>query len=301
VSTLPPVREWRLHLGVHKTATTHIQYRLEALRAPLAEAGLDVMVPESGVRRLALNRIAERAPKLWRLRHCDTARLTDKLDSMRHGPDRIIVSEELMLGRLETSLYGRFYDQFAYMASLLGALGKTAPVHLFLCIRSLDTFLPSSYAQVVRHRPPPPGRFEDVRHAAATYPMRWSDVVAMLRKHAPAAQLKVWRYEDYRANADRILAEICGVPSLPEMPEIAPPNRTKSGSTAAVAAASALPESLSPKERKAQVSKLYADPALAGSPFDPFSPQEKARLRALYEEDWNRILRAAPEAVLHLG
>lgn len=301
MSTLPPVREWRLHMGAHKTATTHIQYRLEALRAPLAEASLDVMLPESGVRKLTLNRIAESPPKLWQLRPRNTARLTDKLDTLRRGPDRILVSEELMLGRLDTSLYGRFYDQFTYMATLMGALGKSAPVHLFLCTRSLDTFLPSAYAQVVRHRPPPAGGFEEVRHAVDTYPMRWSDVVAKLRKHAPGATLKVWRYEDYRENADRVLSAICGIDPLPDIPEIEAPKRTKAGSAAAVAAASALPASLSRKQRRAEVSKLYADPALAGSPFDPFSDEEKADLRARYEADWARIRHDFPETVLDLG
>ena len=38
---LPPVSHWRIHIGAHKTATTHLQQTLAAIRARLVEQGID--------------------------------------------------------------------------------------------------------------------------------------------------------------------------------------------------------------------------------------------------------------------
>src|ERR671915_2577538 len=56
-----PVRRWRIHIGAHKTATTHLQETLTALRPALAAQGVDY-IPNSLVRGRKL------APSLWRRR-----------------------------------------------------------------------------------------------------------------------------------------------------------------------------------------------------------------------------------------
>jgi hypothetical protein len=47
--TRSPVRSWRIHLGAHKTATTHLQETLTAVRPALAERGID-FIPNQRVR-----------------------------------------------------------------------------------------------------------------------------------------------------------------------------------------------------------------------------------------------------------
>lgn len=300
-AALPSVREWRFHLGGHKTATTHIQYRLEAMRPVLMERGLDVLLPESGVRPLVLNRIAESPPKLWQLRRRKTEQLTTPLETLRRGGERVLVSEELLLGRMVSLADGRFYDKSYYLAGLLEALSKTAPVHLFLSTRALDGFLPSAYAQILRHRAPPAGGFDALAQAARSQPMRWSNVVQMLRKHAPSARLQVWPYEAYKDNADQVLGALCGLTDMPPLPDVPPPARTQAGAAPAVAAAEAITDTtLSLKDRKTKVSAIYADPAFAGPRYDPISPDNRAIFQDLYRADWDWIRQHAPETILPL-
>ena len=45
----PPVRQWRIHLGAHKTATSHLQETLAAVRDDLVGQGVD-FIPNPLVR-----------------------------------------------------------------------------------------------------------------------------------------------------------------------------------------------------------------------------------------------------------
>ena len=59
-----PVRHWRIHLGAHKTATTHLQETLTLVRPTLAARGLDY-IPNQLVRgrRLAVDAVAAAADR----------------------------------------------------------------------------------------------------------------------------------------------------------------------------------------------------------------------------------------------
>lgn len=297
---LPPVKEWRLHLGVHKTATTHLQYRLQALAPELHEHGLDVLLPEMGVRQLRLSRVAESPPKLWKLRPLRTERLTAPLQKLRSGPDRVIVSEEQILGRLGQLVYGQPYNKQGYIGALLGRLSQQADVHLFLSLRSYESFLPSAYAQVIRYHPAPAGGFDTVRKTFDAQGMSWLALVKNLRRAVPKASLTLWRYEDYQPNADQILDTLCGF-SIPNPPDVPPPSRTRAGATPAVAAAEALPPDLAPKDRKARVAEIYNDPTFDGPRFDPFTPAEKTALRDRYNREWEEICRLMPQETLNFS
>ena len=297
---LPEVREWRIHIGAHKTASTHIQHVLGDLRPQLLAGGLDVLVPHQGLREakltsLASHRRRNRFPILAR-----ASEFTERVAPLRQGGDRVLVSEEGLLGWTQDAVGGRFYTGLDYMLTVLGRLSKGARVSIFLAIRGQDAFLPSLYAENLRHGPPPPGGFEAVRRWMRQSPPRWSRLVEDIRRRAPQAELVVWRQEDFREHEPEILARLVGAP-VP-VPETAPDTGyTRSGSARAIALAEGLDPALRGPARLEAVSALYADPAHDGPAFRPFDAEETAHLKRLYAADLEAIDRLAPGALMRFG
>ena len=52
---------------------------------------------------------------------------------------------------------------------------------LFLSVRSYDTFLPSAYAEHLKHAPPEAGGFEALRERLVARPPSWYDLVCRIR------------------------------------------------------------------------------------------------------------------------
>jgi hypothetical protein len=110
VSAFPPVRTWRIHLGAHKTATTHLQDTLRAHRAAMLPHGVDYIPREDFG---PLGRRYSR-PRGWRkmLRSRPLEwQFTRELQRLRRGPDTVLISDEDLLGysfdQLTTPLYQR--------------------------------------------------------------------------------------------------------------------------------------------------------------------------------------------------
>lgn len=297
---LPEVKEWRIHIGAHKTASTHIQHVLGDLRPQLLAEGLDVLVPHQGLREAKLASLASRRRRNSFPFLARASEFTDLVTPLRRGGDRVLVSEEGLLGWTQDAIGGRFYSGLDYMLAVLGRLSRTARVSIFLAIRAQEAFLPSLYAENLRHGPPPPGGFESVRAWMHQSPPRWSRLVEDIRRRVPRADLVVWRQEDFRLHEAEILARLVGHP-VP-VPQAAPDTGyTRSGSAQAIALAERLDPDLRGAARMEAVSALYADPAHEGPAFRPFDAEETAQLKRLYAADLEAIDRLAPGALLRFG
>jgi hypothetical protein len=298
-----PVRQWRIHLGAHKTATTHLQETLTAVRGELALRGID-FIPNPLVRQQKLARTLWRRRPIARLPIVGPAHMRDAIETavepLRIGPDVVVLSEENIVGVPEQILAVPFYPQAAQSVARLASLASRAEVTFFLSIRSYDTLLPSAYAEALKHAPPPPGGFGAARARLLAEPPSWFDLVARIRDAAPEVPLRIWRQEDYRANAKAIMEAVCGC-VLGALPEISDPAWTRSPSASAIAAAEALPASLSRPERLARVRALYAAAEPGADRFRPFAPAERQRLRADYEADLDRIAQVYPELLMRFA
>ena len=240
---LEPVRSWRIHLGAHKTATTHLQETLAAARRPLAARGLDY-IPNPDIRGAKL------APTLWRRRPIarvpilGPSRMREAIEAvlepLRIGPTNVVLSEENIIGVPHQIFEAPTYPQLTTSIARLASLALQAELVLFLSIRPYDTLLPSAYAEALKHAPPPEDGFEAVRARAMAAPPSWFDIVRRIRAAAPAAPLRIWRQEDYRANSRAIMEAFCGA-ELGELPEISDPSWTRSPSPEGIAAAEAVP------------------------------------------------------------
>ena len=295
-----PVRQWRIHVGAHKTATTHLQETLTRVRTSLADGGVDFIPTE-------LLRTRRFAPTLWgrrplaRVPILGPAHMRDAIETavqpLRLGPDVVVISEENVLGIPQQIFAEPFYPHAGNALGRLASLSARAEMVLFLSIRGYDTFLPSAYAEHLKHAAPEPGGFETLRERLVARPPSWHDLVGRIHAAVPGVRLVIWRQEDYRANDAAIMAEVCGCP-LPPLPEISDPTWTRSPSAAAIATAEALPADLPYGERRARVHDIFAASEPEGDRFRPFSRGERARLRAAYDDDLERIVRDYPDALM---
>lgn len=296
--TMVPVAEWRLHLGAHKTATTHLQRTLDALRHRLAPDGVDILLTDDARRvwaeQMRRYRSYRRAHKglialgLPPPRH-DRARFDSGLAELRTGGATILVSEENIIGEACAAIADPLYpDLVARLGMLRALIGRRARVRLFFAIRDMGDFLPSAYAEALRFFPVD-GTFESVLAPALAEPPRWRDVIGRIRRTWPEAPVTVWRYEDYQPNAHAILSRLVGADpgALPAIPR---PARTMTPSAAAVRAVEAdrrVLNALDYAARVRAVARIYdAAPAAADAPaFRPLTPEQAARCAAVYAAD----------------
>ena len=292
---LGPVREWRIHLGAHKTATTHLQQTLQVIRPELIRQGTDV-IPTEQLRRVMPQHLRRRNWKLW-LGGAPMRRDLEKaLAPLRSGPDRVLLSEENFLGHMHEAVALPIYSQAEWRLRGLASLRGRANLQLFLSIRSMDRFLAASYAEALRHFP-----FQVTlaarKQQILMHPPRWVDLVRRIRHAFPGVAIDVWRYEDYQDHAAAITAMVCGTDPGP-LPNLPRPVMTQTPSDAAVAEAERLGFGLSHTERAEHVGRIYAA-APAGNdvpPFSPFTAAEAQVFRDAYSADCAAL---ASEGCLH--
>lgn len=300
------IQSWQIHTGAHKTATTHLQHVLSEASGRLIDTHLilpsknltgrlDYLFPRSPF---------ERIIPYWRLREATwtvpfarSRHLTDRLPLPPSGARSVVLSEENLLGPLWQVIRGEYYPLSRFNLAVIDRLARQVPVTLFLSLRAPDTFFPSAYAEQLHHGPAPDGGFRDLGARLLARPPSWAQLVARIRKDAPAADLRIWRYEDYRMLSARIFKLLTGQDSGP-LDDLAALAIRKGGSAVAVAEAEQLDPSLSRPERLQRVSEIYADPALGGPAFRPFTPEQSAILQDRYARDLQLIEKMVPGALL---
>jgi hypothetical protein len=296
---LAPVSTWRIHIGAHKTATTHLQQTLAAIRPRLVEQGIDPIplaaLRASGFARMLIERrLATRMPLLRGL--AVRQLVAEALEPLRQGPRTLILSEEKLLGAPRRVFEEPAYPLVEQVVPRLAALGGRGKVTLFLSIRGFDRHLPSTYAQELRVLPPSDGGFEAIRRRVMERPPSWFELILRIRRAAPGVPLRVWRQEDYRAHREAIVASLVGRATGP-LPEIPVPVRTRSPSLEAIRLAEALPAGLPAHERRAEVDAIFAEGG-EGTRFSPFTPTEEYRLQAAYADDMARIAALDPTILM---
>jgi hypothetical protein len=299
-AALDPIRTWRIHIGAHKTATTHVQEILALMRDRLVADGID-FIPNHEVRKSGLAKALNRRRLGFRVpvvrERMVKGIMADHLDPLRRGPTTMVLCEEKLLGGSQHIFSVPCYPTAARMVSLLDALRTGADVTVFLSIRNFADQLPSAYVQELKFLPPLGGGFDALRARVVANPPHWSDLVGRIRQAAPDLPLRIWRQEDYRDHACEILSILCGT-EIRELPVMEDPFWTKSPSLEAVRAAEALPDDMPKKERFQTVLNLYKDAPAGQTQFDPFPEEEKAMFRKAYEADVARIREIAPGCLL---
>lgn len=305
-AALAPVREWRIHLGAHKTATTHLQHTLAAHREALVAAGRDY-IPYPAFRDAARPFIRRGTwrRRLWAVPGAGAAvsrALEARLDGLRRGPQTVLLSDEDLLGYARDLLTAPPYGRLRGLHLVARLAARAERCTLFLGIRAFDAILPSAYAQALKGDVYPRGSMARICRAAAADPPSWAALIARVRAAVPGATLRVWRHEDYRDHWRAIVAELAGG-DVGELPQVPPVRGTASPGPAGVAAAEALDPGLDQRTRILKVREIYAaHPAgeIHGR-LDPFAPDAAARLREAYAADIAAIEARWPGTLIRPG
>lgn len=195
-----------VHIGAHKTASTHLQQSLRALIPQMQAAGIHYSDGShwracSPTLSAALNDGPE-GPKLLR-------RLQARFDAIHQIWPMQILSEENILGTLRPDrLLGEdsIYPQARTRLNRLCGTFRRRPMTVCLAVRDPLDFLISAFSMRVTG-----GRalvWEEFLDGFDPATLSWTDLAARLLSANGVARLLVWRYEDYAAVRPVLLSHL---------------------------------------------------------------------------------------------
>lgn len=298
------IGEWRIHLGAHKTATTHLQATLAAMAPDLRGEGIAVL-PLPAVRPILHDLGSWRSGHRLLGRDGLGRRIEARLSSLvgdRADGLCAVLSEENILGPLNQVLWPRPYPRLGRRLRVLMALARARPTTLFLSIRSFDRLLPAAYATALRYRRRSSWIVRLRERIFDRPPPRWTDILDRIARVAPGVAVRVWRQEDYACDPGPILSTVLGREGL-AIPDLPPPPSTMTPSAEAVAEVERLIRAgahrIEPGTWPALVHDIYAErPARTGTPFRPIGPAAAARFAEAYAADVEAIRRDRPGCLI---
>jgi hypothetical protein len=276
--------EWHIHLGAHKTATTHFQDLLERNVCSLGSSGT-LLVP----------RVPFRASKLLN-QVIDSKLSNDLLDELtaKFSPAppaqtttfrRILISEENILGSskelLECPIYSRAEKRLEAWADLL----KGQEVKLYFAVRNFGQILPSAYSQATRQgfalQP-----FNYYLDRCLSSPPSWLELVGRIRSAFPHSTLKIWTFEDYIRDPAKFIRRL----NVGEISsgELQVPASTRSLSATTLRKLQKLNSSRLPKLIRKRLRRYMAS-LDAGEGYKPMSADEIEFFSARYRAELKKI------------
>jgi len=191
-----------MHLGAHKTASTHLQRSLKKNQNRLNAAGYTYFTPKQC--RDAL------FPITLRLRDGgDRAALQKHAEMMFHGAANgnanLILSDENIIGHLN-QLFNNdlIYPWSNFRTARFFALLPDHRFELFISLRNMASFLPSAYVENLLHSEYL--TFEQFLKGTEPWAFSWATMMRRFGNMSGGRQFTVWRYEDYGAIKSDIVA-----------------------------------------------------------------------------------------------
>lgn len=261
-----------LHIGAHRSASTSFQRHLRHNTTLLARQQVEIWGPRQTRKSLFVGLFPGVAAAKGRAgQDRAAARVQQHLRQARaKGRQAVLVSDENMIGSVRhclrrRMLYPAIGERMARVAEAFG--GQVDRV--VLVIRSQDAWWSSAIAYGVgRGHPLPSGR--TLAQIVAT-PRTWRDVITDLAHALPGTRIDVLRFEDIAGRPD-VVFDICApgkvaraTPDIwlnpaPELEELRRLVAERGGDTAAL-------------------------PAAGRGRWQPFTPEQSARLREDYADD----------------
>lgn len=198
-----------LHIGVHKTATTHLQFSLGNSHEALLACGVRYYGPDY------LRQRSRSIDQMFGLDQSGKARrsTTEQIAFLAKGDRRILFSEENTSGLLFDSQgdvlvppYADCAGNVARLAERLDSAGVA--LDIYVALRSPASFLTSCYSQALMARNfRPPAEYVAHNRPSA---LDWTALVAALAALPHKRSLHVWRYEDYKEIFPQIVVAMAG-------------------------------------------------------------------------------------------
>ena len=289
-----------VHIGAHKTASTHLQKLCLANRDLLAAQGCAYFGPDrlrGDLRMPAL----ERSPRAIARK---IAPFHAAMQAEMAAGQRVLISNENILGAPRPPVLadgGVLYPRAEQnIAALLTAL-DLRDVTLCLALRDPLDLLISAWGH--QHIAGRPMGFEAFCDGLDPLALRWSELVARLQDCARVGQIWLWRHEDYRACAPDIVAYLAGLAagSVLENPPVASGSNYLTGPSARAIAA--LPKIMAThpdataKDAMRKAMRRFPKSADLPGP-QPFDTAQRTEGAARYAQDWAALQGRAGVACL---
>ena len=267
------------HVGVHKTATSHLQRCLKKASGTLAENGVRYYGPE------AFRDPAETIPAYFGFRKGldnapDRPDPLERLATLRQGAERLVLSEENFIGALNSprglAVKRRYKPAEARLTAFSKAIGQR--IDIFMAVRRPTSFINSAYGQMLLG-----GQVRDLGLYLRRNPLSsvdWFDLVKRIRGAKGVGRLTVWRYEDYAALFPQIVSGLVGDELAPH---VQPVDRKINSGLSAAAVAEVLHRSQhDPIEKHGVLARKMLSVQAGYPPFDAYSAEEHDRSDAVY-------------------
>ena len=300
---------WKIHIEVHKTATTHLQDLLEHSRNQLRAHGIHYITRRESrdsrlVKLLRKEKHNSLLPCALYQKLLDRALRTHTTD-IGGQESSILISEENIPGTSKDLLSGApyIYPQLSNRLGGIKCIVQHTSLEIFIAIRSYDSLLSSAYCQSLRAGW---GRSlaspDELAGELSRNPPNWQRFVSMIAREIPKAKLRVWRFEDYVKNPLGILNILSNgaIPSYSaEALSHSPPSSTIRLSRMCVAKILQMDTMQSQKSYKAHLATILQLHEQANSTrFELFGQQEKNTLQEAYRQDVNDIKASLPGVMI---
>tara|TARA_R110002051_G_scaffold324964_1_gene424818 strand:- start:97 stop:972 length:876 start_codon:yes stop_codon:yes gene_type:complete len=193
-----PSRSVALHIGAHKTATTHLQRSFVMQREALIKAGVRYYGPESlrrpqrGLGDIFGLDVYGKAPNPKRTP-------ADQFEFMIKDGHRLILSDENFIGVMhdkDGTMLAPLYPQAKKRVAALVNAVAPHPVDMCLGIRNPASFLTSAYGQALIGGTRMP--FETYLAKNPLTLVDWADLIGRLHSIPHLGRIFVWCFEEYR-------------------------------------------------------------------------------------------------------
>lgn len=279
-----------IHLGAHKTATTHLQLSLRMVQHELRSNGVFYADP-------AILR-GENLPLIRALSSPAGEREAERLVARRFHHLRelypwLLCSDENLLGGTHREVMfgrrGEIYPQAAQRLRKVLQLAGGGPVTLFLSVREPAGFHASAFSlQLLLGNEL---LAEDYMAGRDPALLNWTGLVRRLLSLEGIARIVVWRYEDYPRLRGRILRRMLPPHLAGQVPAPEPVNEGLSQRAHEWLIAHAMTETEADLRQLAARARDQFPRRAGHAPMRPFLPQEHQRSQAAYLADLESLRR----------
>ena len=197
-----------IHLGAHKTASTHLQYSLRLARDDLRAGGVFLAEPSmlrEDQAAIPLSRALAEGEAGAAQAECAQLMAVARGDA----PDLLLTEENILGGTRRGTMFSRRGVLYPFAARRLRqvlAMTGGGPATLYLALRDPVAFNVSAFAlQVSLGNEIELAPYLQGRDAAR---VGWAGLVRRLAAIEGVERVVVWRYEDYRALRPRLLQKL---------------------------------------------------------------------------------------------
>ncbi|MCW8091285.1 hypothetical protein [Alteromonas sp. ASW11-130] len=293
-------KEYRIHVGAHKTATTHFQDTLEQIFLHNTLKNIEYLPRE--ISRAKFNRLTRRNLSPLRFSFLKKQYVKKVFSESFPHSETVLLSEENILGLPVDLLSSKVY-QF-HNLEFIKYLANYAHIKIYLSIRNFHYVLSGAYVTDLRFQPinAISAKNQFMENLGAADIPSWLPLVDMMQSELPDVEIYIWTQEYYHQNFKEILRKY--VPSNDfEIPLIEEPLSTQTPSFDAINTVEKIIANNAisnyPNWRE-ECEKIYSqNPGDNENKFSLFNSEQKALFQRQYQQDLEKIQQQFPDLMLH--